>query len=217
MAKAKKAKRSTAKKKVAAKSAAPKVGKAPEAKAKANDGARLPAANVIKSLASTMLQNKSRAADVAGDSSEAMRTAVDKRGIHKNAFQDALKVYAKGQKDAESVALYLQHRDHYEHVLGIDAIADAVPTLPMDVDDQAKAEATPAVKKAAAKKAEKSTATPTSPPPGSTVTTFQPDSPVPVMTFPLDDSGKNVVRPNFTDPAAERHLQEAVASGGKPN
>ncbi len=145
--KAKKAKRSTAKKK----SSKPemKLAKSDEQKA-----ARLPSVGVVKSLANVMISGQSKIDDISGSNSSAMREAVERRGVHQRAFRVALGFYKRAKKDPASFAVEIQHFDHYLECFGIDDLIAEEPTLPMDVDSQAKAAAAPAVK--AASKAQRS-------------------------------------------------------------
>lgn len=188
MAKAKKAKKTAAKKKASK----PKAAAAALATTDEQKAARLPSANVVKSLANSLINGQSKIDDIAGSNSSAMREAVDKRGVHARAFKSALGFYKRAKKDATSAAIEIQHFDHYLECLGIDDMIAKEPTLDIDPDGQAKASAAAAVKEAArpsASKAQRSNG-------GGEKDT----------SVALDDGTK--LRPNFTDPEAERQIAE---------
>lgn len=186
MAKAKKAKKTAAKKKASKPKAAAQLADSAEQKA-----ARLPSANVVKSLANALTNGQSKIDDIAGSNSSAMREAVDKRGVHQRAFRAALAFYKRARKDPASFAIEIQHFDHYLECLGVDDIIAKEPTLPIDVDGQAKASAAGAVREAAKPVAAKATRSN-----GDTKDT----------SVTLDDGTK--LNPKFTDPAAEQHVAE---------
>ncbi len=183
MAKAKKAKKATAKKKASKPKAAAAAALANSDEQKA---ARLPSANVVKSLASVLTNGQSKIDDIAGSNSSAMREAVDRRGVHARAFKAALGFYKRAKKDAASAAIEIQHFDHYLECLGIDDMIAKEPTLDIDPDGQAKAAGAAAAKQAAKPVAAKATRSDTS--------------------VTLDDGTK--LQPKFTDPEAERQIAE---------
>mgnify|MGYP000090114065 CR=1 FL=1 len=186
MAKAKKAKKTAAKKKASKPKAAAKLAESAEQKA-----ARLPSANVVKSLANVLTNGQSKIDDIAGSNSSAMREAVDKRGVHQRAFKAALAFYKRARKDPASFAIEIQHFDHYLECLGVDDMIAKEPTLPIDVDGQAKASAAGAVKEAAKPVAAKATRS---------------NGEAKDTSVTLDDGTK--LNPKFTDPAAEQHVAE---------
>ena len=121
----------------------------------------------------------------------AMREAVDKRGVHQRAFKAALAFYKRARKDPASFAIEIQHFDHYLECLGVDDMIAKEPTLPIDVDGQAKASAAGAVKEAAKPVAAKATRS---------------NGEAKDTSVTLDDGTK--LNPKFTDPAAEQHVAE---------
>lgn len=89
-----------------------------EKKAKANQkAAKLPSKKDLSALADRLVRLKGKQQTANQDVAEAMREAVDNKGVHKAAMALAVKLQRQTPDKANA---FLQHFDHYREALELD-------------------------------------------------------------------------------------------------
>lgn len=85
----------------------------------------LMAGSALRSLMKSILIMMNKSSTIAGDMGDLIRTASEKKNLHKGAFADAKKLYRMGSKDPAKLWLHLAHFDHYRTELKLDELADS--------------------------------------------------------------------------------------------